>query len=84
MIPFVLNLIFNLSFSYIQFDLKNNALASIDIILILCTLIWALWAIYPYMEWVAIANIPYLAWVLFATILQLTITWMNWPQDRKI
>ncbi len=77
LLPFVLNLIFNFSFTYFQFGLKNNLLASIDIILVLGTIIWMMYAIYPHIKWVALANIPYLAWVSFATVLQLTITWLN-------
>jgi len=76
-VPFALNLIFNFSFTYFQFGLKNNLLASIDILLVLATLIWAFIAIYPYVKWIAFANIPYLLWVSLATVLQLTITWMN-------
>ncbi len=76
-LPFILNLIFNFSFTYFQFGLKNNLLASIDILLVLITLIWALVAIFPYMKWVAFLNIPYLLWVSFATVLQLTITYLN-------
>jgi len=76
-LPFALNLIFNFSFTYFQFGLKNNLLASIDIVLVLITLIWALVAIYPYIKWIAYANIPYVIWVCIATVLQLTITWMN-------
>ena len=76
-LPFALNLVFNFSFTYFQFGLKNNLLASIDILLVLGTLIWALVAIYPQIKWVALANIPYLLWVSFATVLQLTITWLN-------
>ena len=76
-IPFVLNLIFNFSFTYFQFELKNNFLASIDILLVLTTLVWVLVAIYPHIKWVALANIPYLLWIAFATILQLTITYLN-------
>jgi len=76
-LPFVINLVFNFSFTYFQFSLKNNLLASIDILLVLVTLIWALVAIYPHIKWVAFANIPYLLWVCIATVLQLTITWMN-------
>lgn len=76
-LPFILNLIFNFSFTYFQFGLKNNLLASIDILLIFITLVWAMVAIYPYTKWIALANIPYLLWVSFATALQLTITWMN-------
>ncbi|MFZ2167445.1 MAG: TspO/MBR family protein [Minisyncoccia bacterium] len=77
-LPFALNLVFNLSFTYFQFGLQNNLLAAVDIVLCLATLAWALVAIYPRARWVALANIPYLAWVTFATVLQLTITYLNW------
>ena len=77
LIPFVLNLIFNFSFTYLQFGLKSNILAAIDILLVLGTLVWAMIAIYPHIKWVAIANIPYLLWVCFATVLQLTVTYLN-------
>lgn len=76
-LPFVLNLIFNFSFTWIQFGLKINMLASVDILLVLATLIWALVVIYPYVQWVALMNIPYLLWVSFATVVQLTITILN-------
>lgn len=77
MLPFALNLIFNFIFTPIQFGLKNNLLAAIDILLVLSTLIWAMVAIFSYLPWVAYANSPYLLWVLFATALQLTITFLN-------
>jgi tryptophan-rich sensory protein len=77
-LPFILNLIFNFSFTYFQFGLQNNLLASIDILLILATLIWGMIAIYHYVPWVTYMNVPYLLWVSFATVLQLTITYLNW------
>lgn len=77
-VPFILNLAFNALFTPLQFGLRNNLLASIDIVLVLGTLIWALTAIYPHLRWVVYANIPYLLWVMFATVLQLSITVMNW------
>ena len=76
-LPFILNLILNLSFTYFQFKLQNNFLAAIDIILVLGTLIWAMIAIYPYLRWASLIHTPYLLWVSFATVLQLTITWLN-------
>lgn len=79
-VPFVLNLIFNFAFTPIQFGLKNNLLASADILLVFGTLVWALSAIWyasPELHWVVYANIPYLLWVTFATGLQLTITFLN-------
>lgn len=77
-LPFLLNLIFNAAFTPLQFGLQSNLLAAIDIVLVLGTLLWALWVIYPIIPWVALVNIPYLLWVLFATVLQLTITYLNW------
>ncbi len=77
LLPFILNLIFNAAYTPIQFGLKNNMLASVDILLVLGTLIWALTAIWNRVRWVAYVNIPYLLWVMFATVLQLSITWLN-------
>jgi tryptophan-rich sensory protein len=76
-LPFILNLIFNFAFTPLQFGLKNNLLAAVDVILVLGTLIWAVIAIYPHARWVAYIQIPYLFWVSFATVLQLTITYLN-------
>lgn len=77
LLPFILNLVFNLAYTPIQFGLKNNAMASVDILLVLATLVWALAAVWPRARWVALVNIPYLLWVAFATVLQLSITWLN-------
>jgi translocator protein len=76
-LPFILNLIFNFIFTPIQFGLKSNLLAMIDILLVLGTLIWAMVAIYPHVKWVAYMQIPYLLWVSFATVLQITVTYLN-------
>ncbi len=76
-LPFILNLIFNAAFTPLQFGLKNNLLAAIDILLVLGTLIWAMIAIYPHARWISYIQIPYLGWVSFATVLQLTITYLN-------
>jgi benzodiazapine receptor len=77
-LPLLLNLVFNFLFTTLQFGLKNNFLAAVDILLVLATLIWAIFAIYPHFKWIAFANIPYLLWVSFATVLQLTVTYLNW------
>lgn len=77
LLPFLLNLVFNFAFTPLQFGLQNNLLAAIDILLVLATLLWALYAIHAYVPWVAYVNVPYLLWVSFATVLQLTITYLN-------
>jgi tryptophan-rich sensory protein len=79
-VPFALNLLFNFIFTPIQFGLRNNVLASVDILLVLVTLVWALYSVWhaaPDLRWVVYANIPYLLWGTFATSLQLTITYLN-------
>ena len=76
-LPFILNLIFNFAFTYIQFGLMNNLLASLDVLLVVITLIWALVVIWPRMRWVALVNIPYVLWGTYATVLQFTITYLN-------
>lgn len=77
-LPFILNLFFNFIFTYLQFGLKNNLLAAIDILLVLMTIIWLMIAIYPHARWITYIQIPYLLWVSFATVLQLTVTRLNW------
>lgn len=77
LLPFVLNLIFNFAFTPLQFGIKNNLLASLDILAVLGTLVWAIVSIKTYIPWVSFINIPYLLWVSFATVLQFTITYLN-------
>jgi len=76
-LPFWLNVVFNLAFTPIQFGLKNNALALVDITLVLITIAWAMVAIWPLAKIAAIAFVPYLLWVGIATALQLSITLKN-------
>lgn len=77
LLPFLLNLLFNFIFTPIQFGLKNNILAAIDITFVLITLVWAMIAIFPYARWITYIQIPYLLWVTFATVLQFTVTILN-------
>lgn len=76
-LPFILNLVFNFAYTPIQFGLRNNLLAAIDVVLVWGTLIWACIAIYPYLLWVVFANIAYFLWVTFASVLQITIAYLN-------
>ncbi|MBP9827381.1 tryptophan-rich sensory protein [Candidatus Saccharibacteria bacterium] len=76
-LPFWLNLFFNLIYSPLQFGLRNNTLALLDISLVLITIIWAMIMIWPVSKIVTIAFAPYLIWVTIATILQTYITLNN-------
>ncbi|MDR3642658.1 MAG: tryptophan-rich sensory protein [Candidatus Doudnabacteria bacterium] len=76
-LPFVLNLLFNFSFTTIQFRLRNNLFAAADILLVLATIVWAAIAIFPFKPWIAYIQTPYFLWVIFATALQLTVSYLN-------
>ena len=77
-VPFIVNLIGNLSFTPIQFGLRNLPLASLDILVVWSSIIWCIIAIWRHSKWVALAQIPYLIWVSLATYLQVYMTLMNW------
>lgn len=77
-VPFATNLVANLIFTPIQFGLRNLPLAAADILVVLGSILWCMVAVWPYSRWVAVAQIPYLVWVSIATVLQLSITAMNW------
>lgn len=72
--PFVINLVANLSYTYIMFKLRNEKLALLDIIVVLVSLVWGMNKVYPYAPWVSIVNIPHLIWIVIATTLQAQIT----------
>ncbi|MBP7821228.1 tryptophan-rich sensory protein [Candidatus Saccharibacteria bacterium] len=76
-LPFWLNLFFNFIFTPLQFGLRNNLLAMIDIYLMLATIFWAIIVIWPFSKIVALAFVPYLIWVTIATVLQTYITFNN-------
>lgn len=76
-IPFIINLIANGLFTYFQFKLKNNFLATLDIIIVLATIIITMVVIWSAYHWVTFIQIPYLLWVTFATYLQIGVTVLN-------
>jgi translocator protein len=80
-LPFMLNLVANALFTPLQFGLKSNKAALIDILITDATLIWAMVAIWPYSHLITYLQIPYLCWALFATALQISITILN--SDNK-
>ena len=77
-LPFAINLMANLIFTPIQFEMRNLPLAAVDILIVWTTIFWLAVAIWPHYRWVTVAQIPYFIWVSLATVLQLSITAMNW------
>ena len=77
-LPFAINLVANLIFTPIQFGMRNLPLAAVDILIVWATLIWMMAVVWRHYRWVAMAQVPYFVWVSLATVLQLSITSMNW------
>ena len=77
-LPFAINIVANLLFMPIFAGLRNLPLASMDILIVWSTILWMMVAIWLHYKWVAVAQVPYFVWVSIATVLQLSITWMNW------
>ncbi len=77
-LPFAINLVANLFFTPIQFGMRNLPLAAADILIVWVTILWMMVAIWRHYPGVALAQVPYFVWVSLATVLQLSITAMNW------
>jgi len=77
-VPFAINLVANLLFMPIFSGLRNVPLAAVDIVIVWATIIWCVVAVWPHFKWVALAQVPYFVWVSIATVLQMSITAMNW------
>lgn len=74
---FFINLLANLAFTPIQLELQNVALASLDILIVLGTLVYFEYLIYRKSKAVFILLLPYLFWGAFATALQISIWIIN-------
>lgn len=77
-LPFAVNLVANLLFMPIFSGMRSVPLAAVDILIVWATIIWCVVAVWPKSRWVAVAQGPYFIWVSIATMLQLSITVMNW------
>ena len=77
-VPFAINFVANLLFMPIFSGMRNVPLATVDILIVWATIIWCVIVIWPKYRWVALAQVPYFVWVSTATVLQLSITMMNW------
>lgn len=80
-VPFAINLVANLLFMPIFSGMRNVPLAAGDILIVWATIIWCVVAVWPHFKWVAVAQGPYFVWVSIATVLQMSITWMNWRKS---
>jgi translocator protein len=79
--PFAINLVANLLFMPIFSGLRSVPLAAVDIGIVWATIIRCVAAVWPHRRWIAVAQVPYFVWVSTATVLQLSITAMNWGME---
>lgn len=77
LLPLAINVVANVAFTPIQFGLRNLGLASVDIVVVLVTIVWCMVVFWPYARWTSIALVPYLIWVGTASTLQFSIWWLN-------
>lgn len=77
-LPFLVNLAANFLFMPIFGGLRSLPLAAVDVLLVLATIPWCMWVIWPHYRWVTLAQVPYLVWVSIASVLQVMITIGNW------
>lgn len=77
-VPFAINLVANLLFMPIFAGLRSVPLAAADIVIVWATIIWCVVAVWSHHKWVAVVQGPYFVWVSIATVLQMSITVMNW------
>jgi tryptophan-rich sensory protein len=75
--PIGLNIAANVAFTPIMFGMRNLELATVDIVVVLVTIVWSMVAIWPHAWPAALALVPYLIWVSIETVLQASILLLN-------
>lgn len=76
--PFAINLVANLLFMPIFAGLRTVPLAVVDIVTVRITILWMLLALWSVYRWAAVAQVHCFVGVSIATVIQLSITEMNW------
>lgn len=76
-IPFFINLVANFTFVFLFFVANNILYSTVDILIVLVTIIWGIVAIWPYKKIVALFLLPYLMWVFLVSILQVSLAFLN-------
>jgi tryptophan-rich sensory protein len=77
-IIFGVNIIANALYSPLFFNWQKPLLATLDIFVVLASIVTIMILMRSRAKWVMVAQVPYLLWVGFATILQVSILIKNW------
>lgn len=74
---FSVQLVLNFCWSFLFFQFHTLGIALIEIIMLLCCILWMIFSFYKINKTAALLNIPYLLWVSFASILNASIYMLN-------
>ncbi len=74
---FVIQLFLNFCWSFLFFQFHTLGIALIEIIVLLCCILWMIFSFYKINKTAALLNIPYLLWVSFASVLNASIYMLN-------
>ncbi len=74
---FSVQLALNFCWSFLFFTFHTLGIALIEIIVLLCCILWMIFSFYKINKTAALFNIPYLLWVSFASILNASIYMLN-------
>jgi tryptophan-rich sensory protein len=78
LVPILLNVLCNALFTPVQFGLRNFILASVIVVAVFLTAVWSIIVLYKFSPALAAALIPYAVWTLIASVLQISLTILNW------
>ena len=74
---YVVQLVFNLAWSYLFFGIRQPLIALVEIVLLLALIVWTMARFAPISSAAAWLLAPYAAWVSFATVLNGALWWLN-------
>ncbi len=74
---FGVNIVANLLFTPLQLNYADAIYATLDIVVVLGTLLYLQFEFYKQNKIIFFLLLPYLLWGAFATVLQITIYFMN-------
>ena len=74
---YVVQLGFNLTWSYLFFRLRQPLIALVEIVLLLALIVWTMVRFAPISTPAAWLLAPYAVWVSFATVLNGALWWLN-------
>lgn len=76
-VPWVIQLVLNMSWSILFFGLQQPGLAMAEILVLLGAATWTALVFARFSQWAAALFVPYIAWIAFAAVLNGSIVWLN-------